>query len=80
MFPRVQSGDAEGQRRTLVVCYPADADADAGRVSVLSPLGAALLGHRAGETVSWRTPDGREHLTRIEAVEYQPEASGDFVT
>ena len=73
------AGDA-GARRKLAVCYPPDADPDAGFVSVLSPLGAALVGRRVGDTVHWTTPDGATHAAEIVAVLFQPEASGDFTT
>lgn len=60
---------------TLV--FPENADADRNRISVLAPLGAALLGAREGDTVVWRTPDGEQRMT-IEAILYQPEAAGDY--
>ena len=69
-----------GTRRTLTVCYPADAEPEAGFVSVLSPVGAALLGRRVGSTAAWVTPDGRRHAAEIVAVLFQPEASGDYTT
>jgi pimeloyl-ACP methyl ester carboxylesterase len=59
---------------------PADAEPDAGFVSVLSPVGAALLGRRVGSRASWVTPDGRRHEAEIVAVLFQPEASGDYTT
>lgn len=80
MYARLQIVDAEGRRRPLVVCYPDDAEPEAGFVSVLSPLGASLIGCRAGDEVAWVTPDGRRHTGRIDAVDFQPEASGDFTT
>lgn len=55
--------------------YPADADIDRGRISVLAPVGTALLGHRAGAVIEWRVPAGLRRL-RIEAVLYQPERAG----
>ena len=58
---------------TLV--YPDHADGLAGRVSVLAPLGLAVLGARVGDTVSWQVPAGTRTFT-VEAVVYQPEAAG----
>jgi regulator of nucleoside diphosphate kinase len=55
--------------RDAVVVYPAGADASAGRISVLAPIGAALLGLAAGDTITWPLPDGREARLRILAVE-----------
>ncbi|MFT3663693.1 GreA/GreB family elongation factor [Piscinibacter sp.] len=62
----------------LTLCYPDDAEPAAGFVSVLSPLGQALLGLRCGETACWTTPDGRARAARVEALLFQPEASGDY--
>ncbi|MBH9576191.1 GreA/GreB family elongation factor [Inhella proteolytica] len=73
------SDDARAAPQTLTLCYPPDADPHAGRVSVLSPVGAALLGRRVGSEVSWRTPTGERRALRIEALLFQPEASGDYL-
>ena len=67
-----------GERSVMTLCYPDEADAATGRVSVLSPVGAALLGRRAGETAAWTAPDGRDHAVHVQAILYQPEASGDY--
>jgi regulator of nucleoside diphosphate kinase len=55
--------------REAVLVYPASADASAGRISVLAPIGAALLGLAAGDTIAWPLPGGREARIRILAVE-----------
>lgn len=60
---------------TLV--FPGEADYEHGRLSVLAPIGTALLGYRAGETVEWEVPGGVRRL-KIEHVLYQPEAAGDY--
>ncbi|MDD3604663.1 MAG: nucleoside diphosphate kinase regulator [Kiritimatiellae bacterium] len=65
----------EQEEYTLV--FPADADFEAGRISVLSPIGTALLGYSEGETVEWPVPAGKRRI-KIEKVLYQPEAAGDF--
>jgi regulator of nucleoside diphosphate kinase len=69
-------GDPEPRQWTLV--YPDEADFDAGRLSVLSPVGQALLGARAGQTVSYRLPDGREQHVTVTEIAFQPEASGQY--
>ncbi len=69
-----------GQRSTLTLCYPADAEAAVGRVSVLSPVGSALLGLRAGSLACWNTPTGEPRTAHVLAVLFQPEASGDFTS
>lgn len=73
----VESSDASKPHK-LVLCYPSDSDPAAGFVSVLSPLGAALLGQRLGETGNWRAPDGTLKSLRVAAILFQPEASGDY--
>lgn len=60
---------------TLV--YPQDADFSKGRISVIAPIGAALLGYRVGDEIEWAVPGGTRRL-RVENVLYQPEAAGDY--
>lgn len=64
----------------LTVCHPGDARPAAGVISVLSPVGMALLGLRVGETARWRTPAGAQGAARILAVLHQPEARGEGVS
>ena len=79
MRSRLVIADAHtGRRQTITLCYPADADAAAGQVSVLSPVGLALIGTRVGATARWRTPGGEEGAAQVLEIAYQPEASGDF--
>ena len=66
-------GDDGPQRVRLV--YPADADIAQGRISVLTPLGAALIGVRAGHAIRWASRDGRELSLDVVAVE-PPEDEG----
>lgn len=68
----------DGAKRKLTVCYPEDADPTTGYVSVLSPIGTALLGRRIGEETQWTTPTGAVQRLRILELLFQPEASGDF--
>jgi len=73
---RPTSGDG-GSSTVYTVVFPADADAARQRVSVLAPLGAALLGCRVGQDAVWETPEGTRHL-RVAEMLYQPEAAGDY--
>jgi len=66
------------QRSRLTLCYPADAEPAAGFVSVLSPVGSALLGLRVGSVARWTTPAGDDKATEILAILFQPESSGDY--
>ena len=72
----VLPGQARRQRLTL--CYPRDAQPSAGRISVLSPIGMALLGRRVGDTISWSMPNGEACQAELAALLFQPEASGDY--
>lgn len=72
----VLPGQARRQRLTL--CYPGDAQPSAGRISVLSPIGMALLGRRVGDTISWSMPNGEACQAELAALLFQPEASGDY--
>lgn len=67
-----------GTRREVTLCYPQDARSDEGRVSVIAPIGSALLGLSVGQSIKWPVPGGRTRTLRIVAVPYQPEASGHF--
>src|SRR5690606_18929805 len=69
---------SSGQHRRYTVCYPGDADPGAGRLSVLSPLGASLVGLAAGTEASWIAPSGVRRTVTVVAVLYQPEATGDY--
>ena len=59
------------------VVFPENADFAAGRISVVAPIGAAMLGYRVGDEIEWVVPSGPRRL-RVEAILYQPEAAGDF--
>ena len=79
MYSQVLLADpAGGDEYKLTLCYPSDADPASGMVSVLSPVGASLLGVRVGALARWRTPGGEEGAARVVALLYQPEASGDY--
>ena len=74
----VIASSAHGRRSTeWTVVYPEDANLDEGRISVLEPLGSALLGYREGDEFEWDMPVGIRRY-RIEKVLSQPEAAGNF--
>lgn len=68
---------ATSARRTVQVVYPKDADASVGKISVLAPIGSALLGLRVGQAIDWTVPTGKKRVKLVE-VRYQPEAAGHF--
>lgn len=72
MHTRVHVLDLKSnERRELVLVFPSESDPVAGRISVLAPLGTALLGYREGDEVEWTMPGGQRRL-RIEKV-WQPD-------
>ena len=68
-------GTAKSEVITIV--FPSDANYEDGKVSVLAPLGTALLGYRVGDVVYWHVPRGVRQL-RIDEILYQPEAAGHY--
>ena len=81
MYAQVEIEDLGTRgRQTLVVCYPADAEPAKGYISVLSPVGLALLGLQVGAVARWKAPGGSENAAKVAAIVFQPEASGDYVT
>lgn len=67
---------ASGEQIQMTLCYPPDADAISGHVSVLSALGWSLLGQRVGAIVDWTTPEGDTQSAEILEILFQPESSG----
>lgn len=79
MHSRVDCVDElNDETHSLTLVYPHEADFDKGRVSVLAPVGSALLGLSVGQTIDWTAPGGRQLRLRVTAVHYQPEAAGDI--
>jgi regulator of nucleoside diphosphate kinase len=62
----------------LTLVYPKDVDPQGGTISVLAPVGSALLGLAKGDGIEWPNPGGGVLRVRIEDVLYQPERAGDF--
>ena len=67
--------EASGADRTVELVYPRDADISAGRVSILTPVGAGLIGLRTGQSIFWPGRDGRERkLTIVKVLQKKPAA------
>jgi regulator of nucleoside diphosphate kinase len=71
--------EQDGSEFKVTLCYPPDANASTGQLSVLSPIGAALLGLQVNEVARWRAPTGEERRARILSILFQPEAAGDLL-
>jgi regulator of nucleoside diphosphate kinase len=67
-----------GEELEMALVYPRDADVARGRISVLAPVGAALLGLAVGQSIAWPLPHGGTRRLRVSAILYQPEAAGDL--
>jgi regulator of nucleoside diphosphate kinase len=65
------------EEMTFAVVFPSDADVNRQKISILAPIGTAVLGYRVGDTIDWKVP-GRTRRLKIERVLFQPEAAGQF--
>ncbi|HET8941009.1 MAG TPA: nucleoside diphosphate kinase regulator [Rudaea sp.] len=72
---RVESRDTEF---LLKLVYPRDADGSSDKISILAPVGSALLGLKEGDKITWPAPGGSTVNVEIIEVAYQPERSGDM--
>lgn len=64
-----------GKVTVYTLVFPRDADFSRNRISILAPIGTALLGLRVGDVIEWKVPAGTRRL-KVESVLYQPEAAG----
>jgi regulator of nucleoside diphosphate kinase len=67
------SDEGSGTRRTVRLVLPHDADIEAGRISILTSVGAGLIGMRVGREIDWPRPDGAPRRLKILAVNQRPE-------
>ena len=66
-----------GEEMIFTLVFPGEASIEHDRISVVAPIGTAMLGQRVGDEFEWEVPAGSVRL-RVEEVLYQPEAAGDF--
>ena len=74
MGSAVTFADDEGRRKDVTLVYPGRADIGVGRLSILTPIGTALIGLAEGQSIAWTTRDGRRRSLTVVSV--QP-GSGD---
>ena len=67
-----------GRRLTVTLVYPKDSDPERSRVSVLSPVGRALIGARVGDTIRTVVPGNEPRELHVAEIQYQPESNGRF--
>lgn len=66
-----------GEENTYSLVFPTEADSTQGKISVLAPIGTAILGYRRGDTIEWTVPSGLRRL-KVDEIIYQPEAAGHY--
>jgi len=62
---------------TCTLVFPGDADIKQNKISVLAPIGTAMLGYSVGDIIEWPVPSGVRRL-KVISILYQPEAAGDY--
>ena len=69
---------ANGKSSTLTLVYPKDVDQSGDKISILAPVGSALLGLKAGDSINWPLPAGEMLVITVDEVIYQPERAGAY--
>jgi len=67
-----------GEEFRLTLVYPRDAHGEPDRISILAPVGSALLGLSVGDEIQWPTPGGGMATVNVVEVAYQPERAGEL--
>ena len=65
------------EEETYTLVYPENANTAEGKISILAPIGTAMLGYRVGDMFEWEVPAGKRRL-KVDRILYQPEASGNY--
>lgn len=72
----LQDADTK-EEETYTLVFPEESDLEKGKISVLAPIGTAMLGYKVGDTFEWDVPAGKRRLLVMKIL-YQPESSGNF--
>ena len=72
------SFDGSEEEVTLTLTYPKDMTDSGEQLSVLTPVGTALLGLKVGASIAWKRPDGGQVRITVRGIEYQPERAGEL--
>lgn len=70
--------ESTGSESEVTLVYPRNAKLEEGRISILAPVGIALLGLSVGQSIDWKMPNGATKKLKVQAVVYQPEAAGQY--
>jgi regulator of nucleoside diphosphate kinase len=73
---RLRNADTD-EEMVYTLVFPGEADSAKGKISILAPIGTAVLGCKIGDNIEWEVPAGLKRF-RVEGIVYQPEAAGDF--
>lgn len=66
-----------GEELVYTLVFPVEANLESGKISILAPVGTAMLGYHVGDIISWHVPSGIRNLKVVDIL-YQPEAAGDY--
>jgi len=66
-----------GEETKYTLVFPEDADISKNKISILAPIGMAVLGYRVGDMIEWNVPSGIKRR-KVKQIHYQPEAAGDY--
>ncbi|NDY71852.1 nucleoside diphosphate kinase regulator [Desulfobacter hydrogenophilus] len=69
--------EVTNEKKTYTLVFPEDADIKGNKISILAPIGIAILGHKVGQSIEWVAPSGLKKLKFIK-IHYQPETCGQF--
>lgn len=65
------------EEKTYTLVFPSEANIDEDKISILAPIGTAMLGYHVGDTIKWHVPAGIRRL-KVTDILYQPESAGDY--
>lgn len=74
----VLRNETTGDEREITLVYPHDADGSGQKVSILAPVGSALLGLHVGDSIDWPMPGGHSANLHVLSIRFQPEAAGEY--
>lgn len=75
MGSTVEFRSNDGQERRVTLVYPGEADIAQGKISILTPIGTALIGLAPGQSMSWTARDGKQHELNVLSVSNETETS-----
>lgn len=65
------------EEKTFVLVFPGKANMTENAISILAPVGTALIGYKEGDVIDWEVPAGTKRIQIIKVI-YQPERNGNY--